>query len=50
MDDVILGATNENICKNFTKCMQGEFEMSMMGELNFIFGLRINQGDLHKSS
>ena len=31
------------MCKKFAKCMQGEFEMSMMGELNFFLGLQIKQ-------
>lgn len=29
--------------KNYAKCMQSEFEMSMMGELNFFLGLQIKQ-------
>ena len=42
VDDIIrFGATNENMCKKFAKCMQGEFKMSMMGELNFFIGLQI---------
>ena len=28
VDDIIFGATNENMCKKFAKSMQGEFEMS----------------------
>nr|CAN62460.1 hypothetical protein VITISV_035911 [Vitis vinifera] len=28
---------------NFSKCMHSEFEMSMMGELNFFLGLQIKQ-------
>ena len=43
VDDIIFGAINENMCKNFAKCMQGEFEMSMMGELNFFLELQIKQ-------
>ncbi|XP_057496707.1 uncharacterized protein LOC130781518, partial [Actinidia eriantha] len=43
VDDIIFGATNENMCKEFAKSMQGEFEMSMMGELNFFLGLQIKQ-------
>jgi hypothetical protein len=35
--------TNENICSEFSKIMQKEFEMSMMGELNFFLGLQIEQ-------
>ena len=31
------------MCKEFTKCIQDKFEMSMMGELNFFLGLQIKQ-------
>jgi len=31
------------LCKEFSKDMQSEFEMSMMGELNFFLGLQIKQ-------
>ena len=31
------------MCKEFVKYMQGEFEMSMIGELNFFLGLQIKQ-------
>ncbi|KAK6161465.1 hypothetical protein DH2020_004846 [Rehmannia glutinosa] len=41
--DIIFGATNESLCKKFSKLMQGDFEMSMMGELNFFLGLQIKQ-------
>ncbi|KAK6119798.1 hypothetical protein DH2020_046467 [Rehmannia glutinosa] len=41
--DIIFGATNESLCNKFSKLMQGEFEMSMMGELNFFLGLQIKQ-------
>ncbi|KAK6119431.1 hypothetical protein DH2020_046826 [Rehmannia glutinosa] len=43
VDDIIFGATNESLCKKFSKLMQGEFEMSMMGELNYFLGLQIKQ-------
>ena len=43
MDDIIFGATNERLCQKFSKLMQDEFEMSIMGELNFFFGLQIKQ-------
>ncbi|KAK6145210.1 hypothetical protein DH2020_022030 [Rehmannia glutinosa] len=43
VDDIIFGATNESLFKKFSKLMQGEFEMSMMGELNFFLGLQIKQ-------
>ena len=43
VDDIIFGATNESLCQEFSKLMQGEFEMSMMGELTFFLGLQIKQ-------
>ena len=43
VDDIIFGATNESLCRDFSKMMQGEFEMSMMGELNYFLGLQIKQ-------
>ncbi|KAK6145353.1 hypothetical protein DH2020_022173 [Rehmannia glutinosa] len=43
VNDIIFGATNDSLCKKFSKLMQGEFEMSMMGELNFFLGLQIKQ-------
>ncbi|GKV30776.1 hypothetical protein SLEP1_g39556 [Rubroshorea leprosula] len=45
VDDIIFGATNELLCENFSKLVQGEFEMSMMGELNFFLGLQIKQSN-----
>ncbi|KAK8985024.1 hypothetical protein V6N11_082643 [Hibiscus sabdariffa] len=35
--------TKESLCQDFAKLMQGEFEMSMMGELSFFLGLQIKQ-------
>ena len=43
VDDIIFGATNEILCQDFAKSMQGEFEMSMIGELNYFLGLQIKQ-------
>ena len=43
VDDIIFGSTNEKYCKEFSSMMQAEFEMSMMGELNFFLGLQIKQ-------
>ena len=43
VDDIIFGATNDSLCKEFSNDMQSEFEMSMMGELNFFLGLQIKQ-------
>ena len=41
VDDIIFGATNVSLCEEFAKSMHSEFEMSMMGELNFFLGLQI---------
>ena len=43
VDDIIFGATNDLLCEDFAKSMSSEFEMSMMGELNFFLGLQIKQ-------
>ena len=43
VDDIIFGATNDFLCKEFSNDMQSEFEMSMIGELNFFLGLQIKQ-------
>ena len=37
------GATNETLCKKFSSSMQKEFEMPMMGELNFFLGLQVKK-------
>jgi len=41
--DIIFSSTNASLCKGFSKLMQDEFEMSMMGELKFFLGIQINQ-------
>jgi len=43
VDDIIFGATNDSLCKEFSNDMQSKFEMSMMGELNFFLGLQIKK-------
>ncbi|GJY96402.1 retrovirus-related pol polyprotein from transposon TNT 1-94 [Tanacetum coccineum] len=43
VDDIIFGSTRQNLCDDFAKIMHDEFEMSMMGELNFFLGLQIKQ-------
>jgi len=43
VDDIIFGSANEILCEQFVKAMQGEFEMSMMRELNYFLGLQIKQ-------
>jgi hypothetical protein len=43
VDDIIFGSTNQDYCNEFGKMMAKEFEMSMIGELNFFLGLQIKQ-------
>ncbi|KAL3520041.1 hypothetical protein ACH5RR_018190 [Cinchona calisaya] len=51
VDDIIFGATNESLCKEFSCLMQTKFEMSMMGDLQFFLGLQEKkERSLHKSS
>ncbi|XP_070010948.1 uncharacterized protein [Nicotiana sylvestris] len=43
VDDIIFGATTDSPCEEFAKFMGSEFEMSMIGELNFFLGLQVKQ-------
>ncbi|GKD45972.1 retrovirus-related pol polyprotein from transposon TNT 1-94, partial [Tanacetum coccineum] len=43
MDDIIFGLTCQDLCDDFSKIMHDEFEMSMMGEVNFSLSLQIKQ-------
>ncbi|GJZ69272.1 retrovirus-related pol polyprotein from transposon TNT 1-94 [Tanacetum coccineum] len=43
VDDIIFGSMSQNLCDDFAKIMHDEFEMSLMGELNFFLGLQIKQ-------
>ena len=43
VDDIIFGSTNEKLCQRFSKLMQSEYEMSMMGELSYFLGLQVSQ-------
>ncbi|GJY29025.1 retrovirus-related pol polyprotein from transposon TNT 1-94 [Tanacetum coccineum] len=45
VDDIIFGSTCQESCDDFSKIMHNEFEISMMGELNFFLGLQIKQFD-----
>jgi len=46
VDDIIFGSSNASLCKEFSKLMHDEFEMSMMGELKFFLGIQINQSKM----
>ncbi|WVZ58329.1 hypothetical protein U9M48_008610 [Paspalum notatum var. saurae] len=39
VDDIIFGGSSHSLCSKFSKQMSREFEMSMMGELQFFLGL-----------
>nr|GEY34149.1 retrovirus-related Pol polyprotein from transposon TNT 1-94 [Tanacetum cinerariifolium] len=43
IDDIIFESTCQDLCDDFSKILHDEFEMSMMGELNFFLGLQIKQ-------
>lgn len=43
VDDIIFGAINDMMTKEFAQLMSGEFEMSMTGELNLFLGLQFKQ-------
>ena len=43
VNDIIFGATNDSLCKEFVAAMLGEFEMSVMGEFSFFLGLQVKQ-------
>ncbi|GJU00538.1 retrovirus-related pol polyprotein from transposon TNT 1-94 [Tanacetum coccineum] len=43
VNDIIFGSTCQDTCDEFAKIMHDEFEMSMMGKLNFFLGLQIKQ-------
>ena len=45
VNDIIFGLTKDELAHNFSKLMQGEFEISMIGELTHFLGLRIRQQD-----
>ncbi len=45
VDDIIFGSDDERMSKEFAKLMQLEFEMSMLGEINFFLGLQIIQSN-----
>lgn len=39
VDDIIFGSTNIQMVKEFSKLIQGEFEMSIMGDLTYFPGI-----------
>jgi spore germination protein GerM len=43
VDDIIFGATLDSLAHEFAEEMKQEFEMSMIGELNYFLGLQVKQ-------
>jgi hypothetical protein len=43
VDDIIFGATLDSLTHYFSKEIKQEFEMSMIGELNYFLGLQVKQ-------
>jgi hypothetical protein len=43
VDDIIFGGSSNALVSRFSDLMSREFEMSMMGELNFFLGMQIKQ-------
>ena len=46
VDDIIFGLTKDELAHSFSKLMQAEFEMTLIGELNHFLGLQIRQQEL----
>ena len=45
VDDIIFRSTKDELAHGFSKLMQAEFEMSMIGKLTHFLGLQIRQQD-----
>jgi hypothetical protein len=43
VDDIVFGGSSNSLVARFAEDMSREFEMSMMGELQFLLGLQIKQ-------
>ena len=45
VDDIIFGSNEESMSQSFALVMQKEFEMSLLGELTYFLGLKIQQNE-----
>jgi hypothetical protein len=43
VDDIIFGGSSHTLMSRFQETMEGEFQMSMMGELTFFLGIQVKQ-------
>lgn len=42
-NNIIFGSTDETLCKEFVDIMKSEFEMSMIGQHNFVLSIQVKQ-------
>ncbi|CAM8923423.1 unnamed protein product [Rhodiola kirilowii] len=45
IDDIVFGSNTQKLVDQFVEQMQKEFEMSMVGEMNYFLGLQVIQKD-----
>lgn len=43
MDDIVFGGMSDHMVQQFVQQMKSEFEMSLVGELNYFLGLQVKQ-------
>jgi hypothetical protein len=43
MDDIIFAGSSHSLVSSFQKIMENEFQISMMGELNFFLGIQVKE-------
>jgi hypothetical protein len=43
VDDITFGGSSHTLVSRFQKMMESEFQMSMMGELTFLLGIKVKQ-------
>ena len=41
VDDIVFGSTSQLMTNEFVERIKNEFEMSMVGELNYFLGLQV---------
>jgi len=46
VDDIIFCSNNNTLCEDFVATMQGEFEISMMGELPTFYGCKSSNSSM----
>ena len=49
MDDIVFGSTIDHLTHEYSEEMKREFEMSVVGELNYFLGLQVKQRKMEYS-